>query len=166
MLRAADWYLGPISAASGIFLTCSPEHYLFCFSQVQILPSPPVHIPHPMLTHLLLSASLLTLTQLPHALVSLSVTVYTIPVVTSSLLTIPFLFSSFSSLFISPFFCFPPSLPPLAHYPPFPSFLAFNSTFPFCFSSSFPFLIFSSFNISPFTITHLLHHSFIILIAP
>ena len=52
VLRAADWYLGPSSAASGIYLTCSPEHYLFCFSRVRILPSPPVHIPHPMLTTL------------------------------------------------------------------------------------------------------------------
>ena len=70
-----------------------------------------------------------------------------------------FVFCFFLTLHF-PFFCFPPSLPPLTH-PPLRSFLPFNYTFPSCFSSSFPFPIFSSFNFSPSTITHFLNHSFL-----
>ena len=123
-------------------------------------------------------------TQLPHALVSLSDTVYTISVATyysfvgillllvlcCTIPSYPFCFSSFFPHSLFPFFCFPPSLPPLTHYS-FPSFPPFNSTFPLILFSIphlliFPFPIslsvsLSSFNFSLSTITHFLHHSFL-----
>ena len=179
VLRATYWSLGPSSAASGIFLTCSPQHCLVCFSWVQIpLPLVSTFFTLPCPVYLLPSASLLTLTQLPHALVSLSDTVYTISVATyysfvgillllvlcCTIPSYPFCFSSFFPHSLFPFFCFPPSLPPLTHYS-FPSFPPFNSTFPLILFS-IPHLLIFSFPHLPFSFSFLIqlfpfhYHSF------
>ena len=133
VLRAADWYLRPSSAASGIFLTYSPQHCLVCFSWVQIIPSPRVHISHSHFPTSLASICITpkALTQLPHALVSLSVkavvTSYSFVGILLLLVlccTIPWFFLRFfSSLFI-PLHLFPSISPsphpsPISFIPPF-----------------------------------------------
>ena len=176
VLRATYWSLGPSSAASGIFLTCSPQHCLVCFSWVQIpLPLVSTFFTLPCPVYLLPPASLLTLTQLPHALVSLSDTVYTISVATyysfvgillllvlcCTIPSYPLFFFIFPSLFI-PLLLFPsisPSPHPLliSFIPPFQLHFSLNPLFhpppSYFFLSPSPFQFFFPHSTFPFPLS-------------